>query len=161
MRFDARRPLAGLLAVLACTCAGPAPRDGHAQRARSAASTVPEASTAPDSDPRWRELATSNGDYRIEWCPEPDPIPLNESFELLVRLRDREGELVRGAIVVVRGFMPGHGHGMLRDPRSEELGDGLYRVRGMLLHMTGHWEIRLDVIVGGRASSTSFDLELE
>ena len=46
----------------------------------------------------------------------------------------------------VEGWMPGHGHGMLRQAVVDELGDGRYRVRGMLFHMPGLWELRVLVI---------------
>ena len=50
------------------------------------------------------------------------------------------------APLLVEGWMPGHGHGMLRQSEVDDLGDGRYRVRGMLFHMPGVWDLRIKVI---------------
>ena len=75
-------------------------------------------------------------------------IPLNEPFELGVSLRsgDDPTRLLSGRTLLVEGWMPGHGHGMLRQSQVDDLGDGRYRVRGMLFHMPGEWELRIKVI---------------
>jgi cytochrome c peroxidase len=44
--------------------------------------------------------------------------------------------------------MPGHEHGMNTRPRVQDLGDGKFRVRGMLFHMAGEWEISFDIAKG-------------
>ena len=69
-----------------------------------------------------------------------------------------EGELVEDAVVSMTCFMPDHGHGMLREPRTEPLGTRAYRVRGLLLPMGGDWPIAIsaptdgpDAARGGRA----------
>ena len=41
--------------------------------------------------------------------------------------------------------MPDHGHGTNYQARTSELGEGRYRVRGLLFHMPGLWEIYVDV----------------
>jgi len=99
---------------------------------------------------------------RVSWRSIPDPLPVGELCELeIVVERTGDGAPVTGATVSVRGQMPAHGHGMNLTPRVTEVGDGRYRARGMLLHMSGHWEIGIDVIVDDLASSAEFDLELE
>ena len=91
---------------------------------------------------------SERGLFDIEVLTSPDPIPLNQPFELEVRL-DARGEVVTelvGRTLRVEGWMPGHGHGMLRQAQVDELGDGRYRVRGMLFHMPGAWDLRVMVI---------------
>ena len=67
---------------------------------------------------------------------------------------------VEGAELFVRCEMPAHGHGMNVEPKAQEEGSGRYLVDGMLLHMTGEWELGVDVVIDGRAESVSFPLTL-
>jgi len=91
---------------------------------------------------------TQRGVFEVEVRPSPDPIPLNVPFELSVLLRSGadSAQALPGRTLLVEGWMPGHGHGMLRQSQVEDLGDGRYRVRGMLFHMPGSWELRVKVI---------------
>lgn len=83
--------------------------------------------------------------YQVRLLSEPSPVPLNEPFELVVEVRDKSGEAAQDISLEVTGWMPGHGHGMLRTTEILPIGKGLYRVRGMLFHMGGQWEIRVAV----------------
>ncbi|MEZ6017687.1 MAG: FixH family protein [Planctomycetota bacterium] len=109
-----------------------------------------------------REALTRDGLYQVTWMPVGGFVPVNEHFELDVTVaRAGEGAApVANAAVVVDCQMPAHGHGMLREPRSEALGDGRYRVRGMLLHMGGHWTVTLNVLVDGVASTADDAIDL-
>jgi len=91
---------------------------------------------------------TQRGVFEVELRPSPDPIPLNVPFELSVILRSGvdSTQALPGRTLLVEGWMPGHGHGMLRQSQVDDLGDGRYRVRGMLFHMPGAWELRVKVI---------------
>ena len=92
--------------------------------------------------------ASERGLFGVEVEVEGGVIPLNEPFELGVNLRagDDPERLLPGRTLLVEGWMPGHGHGMLRQSQVDDLGDGRYRVRGMLFHMPGEWELRIKVI---------------
>ena len=57
--------------------------------------------------------------------------------------------------------MPHHGHGMNQDPLIERTGAGAYTARGLRLHMTGHWEVYLDVRQGALTERAEFTLELQ
>ena len=46
--------------------------------------------------------------------------------------------------------MPEHKHSMNYRPTIRALGDGQWRVEGLLWHMSGRWELRLDVLVQGQ-----------
>lgn len=109
-----------------------------------------------------REVVTRDGLYRVTWVPSGGFAPVNEHFELDVTVArtDEARTPVSNASVVVDCQMPDHGHGMLREPRSESLGDGRYKVRGMLLHMGGHWTVALNVIVDGIASTADDAIDL-
>ena len=109
----------------------------------------------------WVVGATRKGATQIRWRPADGPIPFNEYFTLEVELSDAgTGTALEGAELFVRCEMPAHGHGMNVEPKAQEQGAGLYRVDGMLLHMTGEWELGVDVVIDGRAESASFPLTL-
>ena len=81
--------------------------------------------------------------HQVRLISEPSPIPLNEPFELVVELLDSRGQPAEEVGLEVTGWMPGHGHGMLRTTEVVPIGGGIHRVRGMLFHMGGKWEIRV------------------
>ena len=133
MRRSLTPLIATLLALLlACACGGSPAAGGRG---------------GSDSEGRAAEsdASTDSGPLTLEWRSEPTPIPLNEPFELYVRARDTAGEVPPGAALGVEAWMPGHGHGMLRQPVAELQPDGWFRVRGMLFHMAGEWELRTRV----------------
>ncbi|MEO9576153.1 MAG: hypothetical protein ABJ263_12430 [Tateyamaria sp.] len=47
--------------------------------------------------------------------------------------------------LVVDAEMPAHQHGMNYIPTVVDLGEGAFRVDGMLFHMPGVWEIQMDL----------------
>ncbi|WP_419190971.1 FixH family protein [Saltatorellus ferox] len=109
-----------------------------------------------------REIVTRDDAFRVTWRPENGRVPINEHFSVDVTLvrNDAERTPVEGASVTISCFMPDHGHGMLREPRSEELGEGKYRVNGFLLHMDGYWTVAVNVLVDGLAATAEDELRL-
>lgn len=117
-----------------------------------------EAPPAPTNAPR-EGLLTAGGLYRVSWTPVPDPIPLSQLFEVQVVVTDAvTGAPEPSATVRVDATMPEHGHGMPTraevdpgacPPAGVEGGcvheRGIYTVRGMKLHMPGHWVLAVDV----------------
>lgn len=103
--------------------------------------------------------ASADGVYQIAVRWDPGPLPFNEPFAALIDL-SRDGQPVEGATLGVSAWMPGHGHGMLRYPRVTERGAGRYRAEGLLFHMRGHWELRLDVVVDRLATRAVLPVDL-
>jgi hypothetical protein len=117
--------------------------------------------TTPES---WTHTAhTVFGTYSVQWrTMDGAPIPNNLPFQAIALVqRVADGTNVPDAEVVFQGDMPGHGHGMLREPRATELGDGLYLIDGILLHMAGRWVVHMDVIEGGKAERSTFTLDVD
>ena len=105
-----------------------------------------------------RELTTRDGLYRVRWAPVGGEVPVNEHFEAHVDvLSVANGAPVAGARVAMDCFMPDHCHGMLREPRSEEVGGGRYLVRGLLLHMDGYWTVSITVVGADGLAATADD----
>lgn len=82
-------------------------------------------------------------------------IEVSRHFELLVRVCPVEAELL-----AVDATMPAHRHGMNYRPSLQPLGDGRWRVEGLLFHMRGAWELRLDLRVAGRTQALRQAIEL-
>lgn len=76
-------------------------------------------------------------------------------FSLQVRLCPAGAELL-----AVDATMPAHRHGMNYRPSLHPLGDGRWRVDGLLFHMSGAWELALDVRLGERRERLRQAIEL-
>ncbi len=146
-------------------CAAPAPEPPM----DVSASEVLARPIPPEPEDPWeaddvRTGLTSLGTYTVHWRPVGGFVPKNEHFELEVWIfENREGAEpvpVTDAIIILSGWMPDHGHGMIRQPRSSDNGDGSYRVQGMLFHMGGHWEVFIDLIVDNLSERAEFALDL-
>lgn len=85
-----------------------------------------------------------SGPVQLAWRAEPEPIAVSRPFALLVTLCPADARLLR-----VDATMPEHRHGMNYRPSLQPLGGGVWRVEGLLWHMAGRWELRLDVEVAG------------
>ena len=117
---------------------------------------------APEGDSP-RGAVSSGGSFYVTWEPNPDPIPLNEMFEIRFEVKeagDRQ-KLVEGAVVTADAYMPLHKHGTNLQPKIESLGDGKAVGRGFLLHMEGHWQLRVGIAVKGQMERATFDIQLE
>lgn len=76
---------------------------------------------------------------------EPARIVVSEPFALLVTLCGPGTP----ALARVDATMPAHRHGMNYRPTLAPAGPGVWRAEGMLFHMAGAWEVRLDLEGGG------------
>jgi hypothetical protein len=124
------------------------------------------APAGPPADPLagYSVAESSAGMFTAAWrVVDRVAIPDNEPFELDVRLFEHADvdTPMTGAEVVVSGWMPDHGHGMNRRPLAAEVAPGRYRVRGMLFHMSGSWQLFIDVIQGGVSERAQFDVQVE
>ena len=142
--------LAVALASSSCRSEGDAAPPTHAADVHELAIETP------------RELVTRDGLYVVTWVPVDGAVPVNDHFEVDVTVarNDDARTPVEGAAVAMTCYMPDHGHGMLREPKSEELGGGRYRVRGFLLHMGGYWTVSVSAVVDGVASTADDELNL-
>jgi hypothetical protein len=102
------------------------------------------------------------GMFTAAWRPVGGAVPENEVFELdLLLFQGSTTDVpLTGAEVHVSAWMPEHGHGMNRRPETREVAPGRYRVRGMLLHMEGDWQLFVDVIAQGVSERAQFELSL-
>jgi hypothetical protein len=83
----------------------------------------------------------------VTYSPLPDPIPLNQLFELEIRVASVHASTLplSDLTVAVDAEMPEHRHGMNLRPVVTLVTPGRFRVQGMLFHMPGGWDIHVDV----------------
>jgi len=87
---------------------------------------------------------TSAGGVQVWWLPDPAPLAVGRPFALQMQLCPADAQLLR-----VDATMPEHRHGMNYRPTVKPLGDGRWRADGLLWHMSGRWQLRLDVRAQG------------
>lgn len=86
----------------------------------------------------------SEGPVQARWTTEPAQVEVGEPFVMRVELCPASAKLLR-----VDATMPEHRHGMNYQPSVKSLGNGLWQVEGMVWHMAGRWELRLDTELKG------------
>lgn len=127
--------------------------------------------TAPPPQPKGanakgpHDLCSAAGRYGVRFETRPEPIPLNEPFDLSVDVRagcaadaTAPAELDR---LRVDAMMPEHRHGMNTEPRVVRVAPGRFEVRGLLFHMAGIWELHFDVTRDGILERTQYDVRVE
>jgi hypothetical protein len=95
------------------------------------------------------------GEVSLAWRAEPAHIVQGQPFALLLTLCPAGAELA-----AVDATMPAHRHGMNYRPSLQPLGDGRWRAEGLLWHMSGRWELRLEVTYSGRVHTLRHDVLL-
>lgn len=140
-----------------------APEPGAGSPGPSAAAPEAEIFPAPaapePTDESWTRSTSRAGTYEVCWRARGGTIARNEDFTLEVRVL-RGGKPVPDAKLSVSAWMPDHGHGMLRAPRTVGHGDGSFEIEGMLLHMRGHWQLFFEVLEGTLSETAEFDLHM-
>ncbi len=83
------------------------------------------------------------GSLQMSWSTSPDTIQIGEPFTMRLTLCPSGAQLQR-----VDATMPEHRHGMNYQPTFTSLGAGVWEVKGMVWHMPGRWELRVDARLG-------------
>jgi|CXWL01.1.fsa_nt_gi probable HAF family extracellular repeat protein len=109
------------------------------------------------------EVASAAGSYVVELAPPPAELPLNEPFNLWVRVLDAGSrQPLTGRIeLTVDAQMPAHGHGMTTRPLVIPGGDGSFLVRGLQLHMVGDWRLDVDITRDGTTERAEVPVALD
>ena len=118
------------------------------------AATVPARAACPPPPEAGERL--DDGPVQLAWRAEGGTIAVGQPFALRVTLCPQDARLLR-----VDATMPEHRHGMNYRPSLQALGDGQWRAEGLLWHMAGRWELRLDVEAAGATQSLRRSLTLK
>lgn len=88
---------------------------------------------------------TEAAPLQMDWTTVPSPTPVGEPFVMRLTVCPAEAKLVR-----VDATMPEHRHGMNYRPTFTSLGKGVWKVKGMVWHMPGRWELQVDARLGDK-----------
>jgi hypothetical protein len=89
--------------------------------------------------------ALQQGQAQVAWKVDGGSVVAGRHFAMAVQVCPVDATLSR-----VDATMPEHKHGMNYRPSLKSLGDGRWRVEGMMFHMPGRWALRLEVKTAGR-----------
>ena len=106
------------------------------------------------------EALSEQGQYRVWIEPNPDPIPPLDVFSLQIRVEDATSAapVEDLSALVVGATMPAHEHGMTVSPEAVDLGAGVWEASPFKFHMTGHWEITVDLTRGEAVEQAVFNV---
>ena len=147
MRFrtTAGRMRNGLLSVAMCLTTG-------AQAAQSPAPLPPPRPPSPYSCEMVGAERLSGSRVDVVYRVMPEPITVGKHFSIVMLVCPHAG-VTAPASVVLDATMPEHRHGMNYKPRvTFEYGGRQgyrYRAEGMMFHMGGIWELKIEVRAGG------------
>jgi hypothetical protein len=93
--------------------------------------------------------------YRIV----PSPLRVAQHFSMQFRTCRGEQSLKLDGFKV-DAYMPKHGHGMNYRADIEVQRDGLVEATGMLFHMPGQWQIKVNLSYDGLAQQVKIDYQI-
>jgi len=159
-----------LLGAACAACESAVVPDGSEVHAAAGVAAPKTEGTAPKTEAvaeaAFVTAASPSGAFTAAWRPLAPAVPVNELFDLEVRLYEGRGagdetqKRLAGAKVSASAWMPEHMHGMSRRPQVVETAPGRYLVRGMLLHMEGSWQLFIDVMTAGKSERVEFPLDV-
>jgi hypothetical protein len=82
----------------------------------------------------------ADGAVQLRWRTEPAAITVGQPFVLWLTVCPAGARLT-----AVDATMPEHRHGMNYRPTIQPLDGGRWRADGLIWHMSGRWELALDV----------------
>ncbi len=86
-----------------------------------------------------------SGVVRVGWSSSPAKIKVGEPFEIQVGVCPSGASLHQ-----VQANMPLHRHGMNYRPTIHPMGEGRWRVQGLVWHMSGLWQLVISVALPGQ-----------
>ena len=99
---------------------------------------------------------TEKGMFSVEMVMKEHDLKTGVNVVDLI-IHDKNDRDVVGAEITVTPWMPDMGHGVFEKPVITEKGGGLYTVSGIILVMSGHWELRVNITKDSMVDSTVFD----
>lgn len=122
-----------------------------------------------DGDAVQRPVRSNGGQFWIRASidsesamPDASTPPLRRPFTITVETFE-DSDCTRPYIAdaaSIDSWMPHHRHGMNVAPRISADGPGRWRAEGMLMHMSGLWEIDVDLVRDGRTERAQWMVDL-
>lgn len=99
---------------------------------------------------------TENGEYSLEMVVKEHEFKTGINMVDLI-VHDKNDKDVIGADITVTPWMSDMGHGVFEKPLITEKGGGLYTVDDIILTMSGHWELKVNITKDGVGDFAVFD----
>jgi hypothetical protein len=95
-------------------------------------------------------LESEGKNYTIYFSPSK--MPLNEYFDMDVQVRNSMKQIIKFPLTIEIDA------GMNVKPKIEDLGYGQYKIKGMLLHMSGEWFLNFTLRRGALSEKAETNL---
>jgi hypothetical protein len=112
----------------------------------------------PSENARKYHIETEKGLFSLEIRIQNDFTIGMNMFDLLVR--DRDGQNVENAMVLIVPWMPEHAHSVSENVAITDKSGGSYHVEKIHLNMEGKWQIKIRIIKGGVQDKAVMDLDV-
>jgi len=103
---------------------------------------------------------SNGGRYSVELETSPNPIQVNQLFDVTLWVTPKNGP-AGNLDVQVDARMPAHFHGMTRLAKVTRGSGNSWKAEGMQFHMSGHWELYVDITQGGSTERAQMDVDLK
>jgi len=107
-----------------------------------------------------KTIDSNDGRYQVEVETKPAAIEVNQPFDVVVTVTPKSGA-AKDLGVVVDARMPAHFHGMNRTAKLSRAGGNTWKAEGLVFHMSGHWELYVDITDGGVTERAQMDVNLK
>ncbi len=107
------------------------------------------------------EQTSTSGNFVVRLDHGTDTLPLNKIHKCTIEIVDRKGSPIDGAVIMVDGGMPAHGHGLPTTPKvTKSLGAGKYLVEGIRFSMPGMCQLTFHIHVNGEKDVVIFNFKV-
>lgn len=144
--------------LVALTGGAWAPVLAQTQSPAAVPAAPPAAACGSDLAPKGRRQVASTR-HQLVFVLQPAPV-VGRHFGLDLAVCPL-GDASLPLALRVDADMPAHRHGMNYRPTVRRLGEGRYRVEGLLFHMAGQWRLSFELSADGRLDRLSHELNLE
>jgi hypothetical protein len=104
------------------------------------------------------QIESNDKNYTVFFSPIKTEMPLNRYFDMDIYVRGAMQQVIRFPLKMeIDAGMRAHNHGMNVKPNIEDLGQGHYKVKGMLFHMSGKWFLTFSLhrgVIAEKAETT-------
>ncbi len=119
---------------------------------------VPPEEVNPSENARKYQLETEKGLFFLEISIQNDFTIGMNMFDLLVR--DRDGQNVENAMVLIVPWMPEHAHSVRENAAITDKSGGSYHIENIHLNMKGKWQLNIRIIKGGVQDKAVMELDV-
>ena len=143
--------LASVALVVAVAALASACDDKGDGNATGKTATAEKPASAPESAPAPKDgkLEGSADGVSVTLQLDPPLPPMGSMFAVETTVVDASGKPLDPETFSLDAGMPAHRHGMVTQPKHEELEPGKFRSEGMKFHMPGEWMFTVELDTDG------------